>query len=73
MMSEGRMCNITKESMLNPNCTTCDVYNICNGDCHQLAWDGDICAAPKTLMQELKRDNNLELYREILGEFQGQE
>lgn len=73
MTSEGRACNINKEATLNMNCFTCDVFDICNGDCHQLAWEGDLCAAPKSMMRDIKQTNNVELYKEILGDFQGQE
>lgn len=73
MSSEGRVCNINKEATLNSNCFSCDVYDICNGDCHQLAWEGDLCAAPKTMMRNMKERNDIELYKEILGDFQGQE
>ncbi len=54
MYSKGRMKEIACESVRNPNCYTCEVKDICNGDCHQLAWEGDICAAPKSLMKQIK-------------------
>lgn len=73
MTSPGRMCNIQSEVIRNPLCYTCDVFDICNGDCHQLAWEGNVCAAPKTLMKNLKRDNDIELYKKFLGDFMGQE
>jgi len=44
---------IYKEKMRNPNCLTCDVNYICNGDCYKLKWDGHICATPKSLMRLL--------------------
>jgi hypothetical protein len=25
----------------------------CGGDCHRLAWEGDVCPAPKQLMKKL--------------------
>lgn len=73
LTSPGRVENIMCESQRNPLCYTCDVYDICNGDCHQLAWDGDVCASPKSLMRELKQNNNINLYREVLGTFVGGE
>lgn len=73
LKSEGRLENIACESQRNPNCYGCEVYNICNGDCHQLAWQGDICAAPKSLMKHLKEENNLNLYKTVLGGFVGVE
>lgn len=73
--SEGRLCNINDECTRHPVCAACDVYDICNGDCHQLAWEGDVCAAPKTLMRELKNNvkNDFDLYKEVLNGFMGQE
>lgn len=73
LTSPGRVENIVCESERNPLCYTCDVYDICNGDCHQLAWEGDLCASPKSLMRHFKTENNLELYRDVLGSFVGGE
>lgn len=73
IMSEGRLHNIACESTRNPLCYGCEVYDICNGDCHQLAWEGDVCASPKTFMKKLKEENNLEFYREFLDGFKGAE
>ena len=58
LSARGRINNITCEIERDPRCYTCDVFDICNSDCHQLKWQGDICAAPKTLMQRLKNDNS---------------
>lgn len=71
--SEGRLENILCEAQRNPLCYTCDVYDVCNGDCHQLAWEGDVCASPKSLMRRFKKENNLELYRGVLDGFIGAE
>lgn len=68
-----RMCNIQKEAIRNPICATCEVYDICNGDCHQLSWQGEICAAPKSLMKELRKNNQYQLYQNALNGFMGQE
>lgn len=68
-----RMCNIQKEAIRNPVCAGCEVYDICNGDCHQLGWQDDICAAPKSLMKELRRNNEYNLYKDALQGFMGQE
>ena len=54
LTSKGRINNITCEVERDPRCYTCDVFDICNSDCHQLKWQDDICAAPKTLMKTLK-------------------
>ncbi len=68
-----RMCNIQKEAVRHPVCSTCEVYDICNGDCHQLGWQGDVCAAPKSLMKSLKQQNQFHLYKDVLNGFMGQE
>ncbi len=73
MNSEGRMCNIASEVMRHPLCSLCPVFDICNGDCHQLAWQGNVCAAPKSLMKELKSKDDIELYKKFLGDFMGVE
>jgi radical SAM protein with 4Fe4S-binding SPASM domain len=73
MTSEGRICNIQTEAIRNPVCATCNVYDLCNGDCHQLGWEGDLCAAPKSLMQLLKEQQDTKLYSKFLNGFQGQE
>lgn len=52
-----RINNIACERARNPNCYSCEVFSYCGGDCHQLAWDGDICGAPKTLMKHLAKNN----------------
>ena len=58
LSAPGRINNITCEVSRDPRCYTCDVFDICNSDCHQLSWQGDVCAAPRTLMQRLKYDNS---------------
>lgn len=55
LTSPGRINNITCEINRNPLCYQCDVFDVCNSDCHQLAWQGDVCAAPKSLMRMLKQ------------------
>lgn len=34
-------------------CFTCDLFKVCNGDCHQLAWQGNICPEPKKLLRRI--------------------
>lgn len=53
-----RINNITCERSRNPNCYSCPVFMYCGGDCHQLAWQDDICGAPKSLMTHLM-DNKM--------------
>jgi len=73
MTSEGRMCNIQNEIIRHPNCWSCSVYDICNGDCHQLAWEGNQCAAPKSMMQHMNKNQDIDLFKKFLGGFVGQE
>lgn len=71
LSSKGRTKNILCEVQRNPLCYSCDVFDICNGDCHQLAWEGDLCASPKTLLKRLKFDNDISYYKEVLNKFVG--
>lgn len=73
MTSDGRICNIQAEAIRPPGCWNCPVFNMCNGDCYQLSWEGKVCAAPKSLMMKLKQEQNVELYKRVLGDFMGQE
>lgn len=57
LRSKKRINNIVCELKRDDRCYTCDVFDVCNSDCHQLPWQGDICAAPKTLMRQLKTGN----------------
>lgn len=50
---------IMSELNRDPRCYNCPVYKYCGGDCHQLAWEGDVCPAPKLLMRELAGINTL--------------
>lgn len=72
VFSEGRGCNIVKETMRNDICYNCDVYDICNGDCHQLNWQGDICASPKKMMRAMKATDR-EVLKDVLNGFMGSE
>jgi len=56
--SNGRINNIQCEINRDSRCYTCNVFDICNSDCHQLKWQNDVCAAPKKLMQRLKKEND---------------
>ncbi len=56
--SAGRINNIKCEMERDSRCYSCDVFDICNSDCHQLEWQGDVCAAPKTLMRTLKNSKD---------------
>lgn len=64
--SKLRMSNIACEIHRNPECYNCQVRSICNGDCHQLGWEGYICAAPKSLMVKLNREQDYKLYNKFI-------
>lgn len=51
--SPGRLDSIVKERVRNEQCYVCPVSAYCGGDCHRLAWEGDVCAAPRQLMKKL--------------------
>lgn len=72
LSAPGRGCNITKELMRNDICYTCDVYDICNGDCHQLNWQGDVCASPKSMMRAIK-EASPDVLKDVLNGFMGVE
>lgn len=57
---------ICKEQIRNANCASCDVSDLCNGDCYKLKWDGDVCSAPKTLMRFLKNNNVREATKDLM-------
>lgn len=81
----NRTCNINAELNRELPCWSCEVYDVCNGDCHQLMWndkdgniitdptENDVCPAPKSLMKHLKQNYNYTLYQNILGEYLGNE
>jgi radical SAM protein with 4Fe4S-binding SPASM domain len=59
VLNQPKRCSvIVKELTRNSNCYTCNMYKYCRGDCHQLDWEGDICAAPKFLMIQMDKDIN---------------
>ena len=47
---------IHREEIRHIECYACDLYQICNGDCHQLDWQGDICPAPKQLIYAIQKN-----------------
>lgn len=52
-LSSKRLDVMAEERTRNSKCFECPVFSYCGSDCHQLAWDGDICASPRELMKEL--------------------
>lgn len=53
MNSPERLNAMVCEKSRNPLCYECEVFKHCGGDCHQLAWQGNVCGAPKSLMAHL--------------------
>lgn len=53
--SPRRLRSIVEERSRNPKCYSCPVFQYCNGDCHQLEWQSDVCGAPKSLMKLLAK------------------
>jgi radical SAM protein with 4Fe4S-binding SPASM domain len=53
LVSPQRLENISCERARDPRCYTCEVFEYCNSDCHQLEWQDDVCGAPKSLMKAL--------------------
>lgn len=66
LSSKKRLTVMACEMKRNENCLTCPVNSICNGDCHRLPWQGDICAAPKSLMKKMKQENKIEDYKKLI-------
>jgi radical SAM protein with 4Fe4S-binding SPASM domain len=64
--SEKREEVIACEIERDERCYTCDAFSVCNGDCHQLEWQGDYCAAPKMIWKEMLRENDIETYRKLI-------
>lgn len=65
--STVRLENIACERSRNPLCYSCEVFQYCGGDCHQLEWQGDICGAPKKLMKylaEKKKTKKIWIFKE---------
>jgi len=56
LFSPKRKHIIACEAARDPRCFECPVFDVCGSDCHQLEWEDDICASPKTLMQQLKAE-----------------
>jgi len=54
-----RLENMACERSRNPLCYSCDVFQYCGGDCHQLSWQDGICGAPKSLMRELSKKKKI--------------
>lgn len=62
LKSPQRLSNIACERQRDERCYSCEFFIICNSDCHQLAWEGDICPAPKTLYSLLSTRKTIPIY-----------
>ena len=45
-----------KEQKQHLECFSCELFQACHGDCHQLSWQGSTCPEPKTLLKEIIND-----------------
>lgn len=66
LTSTNRIGAICKEKIRHDICATCPVRSICNGDCYKLPWQGEICAAPKSIMLKMQEHNDIEQYEKLL-------
>ena len=66
LQSKKRLETITCETTRDPRCATCPVNEICNGDCHQLGWEGDICGSPKSLMIKMQKEGRVGDYKKFI-------
>lgn len=53
LMSDGRVNEIAKELTWGDTCLTCDVYDLCGGDCHRLPWQKGRCGGLKNTLRYL--------------------
>lgn len=47
---------INHEFIRNPICYSCELYEYCNGSCHQLSWKNGECPEPKQLWRKMIND-----------------
>lgn len=64
----GRMKKIACETLRNPGCYKCPVFDICNGDCQQMLWQDGVCASPKSMIKKLKEIRDYDLFEKFLKE-----
>lgn len=51
--SDGRIEEIVKELTFHDNCLSCDVFDLCGGDCHRLPWQDGRCGGLKNTLRYL--------------------
>jgi radical SAM protein with 4Fe4S-binding SPASM domain len=66
LKNKNRIGAICKEMTRNSVCYSCPVRDVCNGDCYKLPWEGDICAAPKSLMSYIKSNKDFENLEKLI-------
>ena len=66
LSSEKRLEIIGCETQRDPRCYTCPAFEVCNGDCHQLSWDGDVCPAPKSIWKKALVDKDYDTYKQLI-------
>lgn len=66
LASKKRLEIISCEAQRDPRCYACPAFEVCNGDCHQLSWDGDICAAPKSIWKEELKNPDYDTYKKLI-------
>ena len=66
LKSKKRLEIIGCETQRDPRCYTCPAFSVCNGDCHQLAWDGDVCAAPKSIWKHCLEEKDYTTYNKLI-------
>jgi len=60
-----RECLIKKEQIRNEKCYLCSLFKYCNGDCHQLSWQNNICPAPRRILKHLAENRTIRLKSKI--------
>lgn len=53
LRSDGRLEEIATELTWGDACITCDVYDLCGGDCHRLPWQDGRCGGLKNTLRHL--------------------
>lgn len=64
--SRGRSCAVVKEQTRRDECLVCPAFDICNGDCHQLPWEGSKCGAPQEIFKYLMKNQPIEECKKLL-------
>lgn len=58
IQNQCHLCLLRQEQIRNNRCYLCPYFKYCNGDCHQLSWQGDICPAPKKVLEQIINNFN---------------